>query len=79
MRAGLIILPEPSTDDRSGLLDWYEPFRVGNFPVKRPVESFIISVLPRAFVAENAEDEAAAADLNAGMLAELESGGPACQ
>ena len=33
----------------------------------------------RAFVAENAEDEAAAADLNAGMLAELESGGPACQ
>ena len=42
-----VILPEPFSDDGSGLVEGNEPFRIQYFVAQGSVESFIVSVLPR--------------------------------
>mgnify|MGYP001798316522 CR=1 FL=1 len=47
MWAGVVVLREPLVDDDLGLLRCREPLGIQNLPTQRPIETLIVSVLPR--------------------------------
>ncbi len=46
MRADVVVLPEPRVDDDLRLPGRREPLGVENFTPQRPVEAFVVAVLP---------------------------------
>lgn len=47
MRAGVIVLPEPTVDDDLRLFGGGEPFRVEHLPAQGTVKALVVSILPR--------------------------------